>query len=302
MKDYKLIAPLLFVYRLIKKNISIFLGTYFPRIQAKRVYRNILHRDLNLIEPRDLNEKINWLKFYGNTSEWTLLADKYRVREYVISKGLEEILPKLYGVWNSVNDINLDQLPKKFVLKTNHGCGSIIIVPDKDKFNFEEAKVKLQTWLRNKFGALTAEPHYLKIKPCVIAEELLENTCSVSSSIVDYKIWCFDGTPYCIQVCANRQIGVKTEMSFYTLDWEIISDINSGSHKNDYVIVPKPASLNLMLNYSSILSKGHPQVRIDFYDVDGKVFFGEMTFTSLGGYMDYISCDYLQKMGALTKL
>lgn len=297
VENNQLLSGLLYLYRKYKQSKSTFLGLFFPKYQAKRVYRSVLHRKLDLKNPVDLNEKINWLKFYGKTDDWVNLADKYLVREYVLSKGLDKILPLNYGHWYSAREIDFDSLPSRFVLKTNHGCGSVIIVKDKSLINKEEICSKLDNWLKERYGARTAEPHYLRIKPCIIAEELLENTCDQSDSIVDYKVWCLDGKPYCIHVCANRIIGVKAEMSFYSLDWELMEDVIDGPHKNDRVIIPKPKGLNEMLNSASILSSGHPEVRVDFYDVDGRVYFGEMTFTSLGGYMNYISPKYLRIMG-----
>ena len=180
---------------------------FFPRNLANEFHKGIVGYDINWGNPRTLNEKINWLKIYSDTSTWTLLADKYKVREFVKNRVGDNVLVKLFGVWEKSEDIDFEALPNKFVLKTNHGAGTVCVVNDKSKLNTYEICQKLDSWLKLRFGYKTFEPHYLKIKPLIIAEELLENDSSFSSSLVDYKVYCFDGKPYCILVCSDRTIG-----------------------------------------------------------------------------------------------
>jgi len=275
---------------------------FHPQGLASEMFHSILGYEMNWKNPQDLNEKINWMKFNYDTTEWTRLADKILVRDYVKERIGEHVLPKLYGVWKKAEDIDFNQLPQKFVLKTNHGCGTVMPVLNKKELDFHSTIAKLNSWVNMTFGYKTVEPHYMKIKPCIYAEEYLENDSSFSSSLVDYKVFCFSGEPYCILVCRDRELGKHTNLSFYDCEWNPINDILSGKHFGESISVPKPSCLSELLNCASLLSKKHPQVRVDFYIVNEKVYFGEMTFTSQGGYMDYISREFSLKMGKLVNL
>lgn len=276
---------------------------YFnPQSIANEFHRGIIGCDINWEHPQTLNEKINWMKFYGDTSQWPLLADKVRVRGYVKDRIGESVLPKLYGAWENAGDIDYRNLPHRFVLKTNHGCGMVVPVEERELLDKEETTKKLNKWLEQRYGYETMEPHYLKIQPLVYAEEYIENTSRFSSSLVDYKVFCLSGKPYCILVCTDRVIGLHTNLSFYDCGWNYIPDILSGKHRDEGKLIPKPDCLQQMLEYAEKLAEGHPQVRVDFYIVKGRVLFGEMTFTSQGGYMDYISHEYDLKMGKLISL
>ena len=179
----------------VNRRYRIFLGHFFPQKLASILYveRTKKREGISWCAPKDLNEKINWLKFYSDTAMWTTLADKYNVREFICQKGFEDILVKLYGVWESPDEIDFDNLPNKFVIKTNNGAGTVWVVRDKKSTNILQLKENLRSALKIKFGVESAEPHYLKIKPLIIAEELLEENNSFSTSLVDYKVWCFDG-------------------------------------------------------------------------------------------------------------
>ena len=164
---------------------------------AKLRFFYILHRWPNFKSPRDINEKINWLKFYGDTSQWVELADKYAVRSYIKKHGLSDILVHLYGKWDNAEDIDWDSLPNKFVLKCNNGSGDVVICHDKEQINRKDTISYLKKMLNRSFGIVSGEMHYAEMKPCIIAEELLDNTTQPckSTSLIDYKIWCFDGKP-----------------------------------------------------------------------------------------------------------
>ena len=288
------------VYDFVRTKLT---GLYFrvtsPQVVISKEFKRVFGRELNWDNPRDLNEKINWLKFHTNTQEWTDLSDKYKVREYVKRKGFEDILVPLYGKWNRVDEIDFQTLPNSFVLKTNHGSGDTIIVRDKNKINEKEVKKQLGKDLKHKFGYEHAEPHYLRIKPCIIAEKMLEQkNVSFSSSIIDYKFWCFDGKPKYVFVCYGR-----TKNGFYTevhdLEWGYHPDksVFSDHYMDGGGVVPKPRNLSKMIEVATVLSEGFPQVRVDLYDMDDKVYFGEMTFTSNGGCMAYFSQDFLKELG-----
>jgi len=261
------------------------------------LYNKSLGRDINWKDPQDLNEKINWLKLHSDMSVWAGLADKHLVRNYVKERGLGGILLEEYGFWENANLIDFESLPNHFVLKTNHGCGTAIVVRDKSNFDLEKARKQLNKWLDHKYGIYQGERHYSLIKPVVVAVQLLSNDSSQSTSIIDYKVWCFNGRPYCICVCTDREIGNTLHLGFYDLNWNWLQDWTDGPHINDMVVVDKPVCLDEMLKSAAILAKGLPQVRVDFYVSGGKLYFGEMTLTSLGGYMNYIKPKYLLEMG-----
>ena len=266
-------------------------------ISAK--YKSVFGRELNWVNPRDLNEKINWLKLYSDTSMWTLLSDKYRVRDYIKQKGLEEILVPLYAKWDKADDIDFSKLPVSFVLKANHGSGDAIIVRDKTKIDEVKIRKEMKKVLRQKFGYKEGEPHYLGIIPCVIAEQFLEQiNDSWTTSIVDYKIWCFSGKPKYIWACYSRsKDGVYVETRDLNWGYHPEKSVFTHHYKDGGGVVPRPKCLNRMIDIASILSEGFPQVRVDLYEIDGKVYFGEMTFTSNGGYNNFYTQDFLNELG-----
>ena len=139
-----------------------------PRINANRVYKHIFHKDINWENPQNLIEKIYWLQLFTDTTLWTKCADKYRMREYVESKGCGHLLPKLYGHWEKAEDIDYGKLPQSFVLKTTNGCGQVLIVPDKSELNIVETNKLLNQWMELKYGFTDAQIHYSRIEPCII--------------------------------------------------------------------------------------------------------------------------------------
>lgn len=287
-------------YRNVRANI---LGRLCPKYLAGNIYKNVFKKELDWENPEDLNEKIQWLKFYSDTSLWSVCADKYKVRDYIAQKGFSDILVNLYGRWDNANQIDFDKLPNQFVLKTNHGSGDVIIVRDKSSLDIPKIRKKLNNLLHEVYGVRTVEPHYRRIKPCVMAEELLTNNCAFSDSLVDYKIWCFNGRPHHIWACYNRTknyVYVET----HDLQWNYIPEASVfyDSFREGGGRIPKPSCLDYMLKVASSLSEGFPEVRVDLYEVNNKVYFGEMTFTSQGGYMEFYSKEYLKEMGNLVVL
>ena len=285
-----------FLYQRYRK----FIMVYFPQKQAEYLYKQSFGKLIDWKHPRDLNEWINYFSFKTDTTIWTKLADKYKVREYVKEKGLENILIPLLGHWKSVEDIDFDSLPNSFVIKCNNGSGDAIIVQDKNQISFNDITNALNQSLNHKFGLESAEPHYLKIPPRIIAEQ---NIVSTKEPLIDYKIWCFNGKPLCIFTVSNRNIKEHTaDYNLYSLEWEDLSQIYLAEPFRNHIYVKKPTHLAEMLHYAQILSKDFPQVRVDFYEVNGKVYFGEMTFTSQSGRMDYFTPEFLKIMGQKVNL
>jgi len=276
------------------------LGEHCPVTLVKIRYFVRFHKCVNLKEPKDLNEKILYQKLFSDTTLWTDCADKYKVRDYVKSCGLEEILVKLYSVWFKAEDFHLNELPESFILKANNGDGkgSNLIVKNKSKWNENELRKIIKGWLEKKHvGALASEPQYKGMVPCVIAEELLPLE-EGNKSLVDYKIWCFNGKPYYIWTCSDRD-NDGTEVMTYDLNWMPMPEVSIfDSRYRKGKIIPKPKNLDKMLEVAQCLAKPFPQVRLDLYNINGKVYFGETTFTSLGGMMNFYTPEFLLEMGS----
>lgn len=281
----------------VKWHIDNIIKHHYPFLWSKHLSLNLLGKQTDFRSPKDLNEKIQWLMFYTDTSLWTLLADKYRVREYVEQKIGKEYLIPLLGKWDRVEDIDFDTLPNAFVIKPNNGSYDTIICRDKDVLDIEVVKRKLTYSLSHKFGYENAEPHYLDIKPCIIAEHLL--TSSEKGGLIDYKIWCFDGVPLCIFICANRDhVHHTIDFAYYDTQWNRLNNKITEKYQSDFEC-PCPPNLNEMLSVAAKLSKGLPQARVDLYNLNGKIFFGEMTMSSNFGMMQYFTQEALNEMGEL---
>ena len=288
-----------------KKSIRLFIGKNSPKLLVSILYRIAYGKRIDWDNPRTLNEKIHWLKFNTDTAHWTLLADKLRVRDYVKQKGCEELLVELYGAWSASNEIDWDSLPQKFVMKSNCSCGDVRICTDKSKIDKQEWEEHFAKAMRNKLGYERGEPHYNAIEPVVIAEELLDisKQSIKTSSLIDYKIWCFNGVPHHILVCSNRT-KETLELAVFDLEWNYHPEksVFTEHYKAPTQILPKPQTLNYMLECAGKLSNGLPQVRVDFYEVDGKTYFGEMTMTAGGAFIDYYTDDFMLEMGDLISL
>lgn len=304
-----IIKKTLYPFVLLKRKVMSAYYSHLGKTNIQRLldirYYDHFKRKMDWDNPQTLNEKILWLKLYSDTSLWTMLADKYQAREYIKKLGYEHILVKLYGKWDDATSIDWDNLPKKFVMKVNNGSGDVLVCKDKSKLNLKKETSKFKKLLKKPFGYSTGEPHYIDIKPCIIAEELLD--CSKQAidtdTLIDYKIWCFDGRPECIWACYNRHKD-SVEVAVYDLDWNIHPEysIFTDHYIRAKQILPKPESLNEMLKIASDLSKGFPEVRIDLYEVDGKVYFGEYTFSSNYGMMDFYTEEYQKYLGSLCKI
>lgn len=261
-----------------------------PKLAANIVYKKVTGRNINWDNPQDLIEKIAWLELNTDTSLWTLCSDKYRVREFIEERGCSETLVELYGAWQDPYEIDFDQLPKQFVLKANNGCGTVMVVKEKNKLDVEQTKKILKGWIKKPYGYSSAQLHYINIKPYIIAEELLTQDKELNkvspNSMVDYKVWCINGEPEAILMTFDRT-KESLKLKLYSAEWEDIShNIVYGGHfpAIGNMQIPKPACLESMLEYAKKLSKGFPEVRVDFYVVDNVPKFGELTFSTGFGY------------------
>lgn len=273
----------------------------FPRLQAERIYREYLGRDIDWDKPTEFNEKGRWIQFRTDTSLWPLLADKLRVREWIAEQGLGDCLPKLYGHWESAAAIDFDALPRQFVIKTNNGCGDVVVVRDKAKADLAAIRRAMDKALKERYGVMTAEPHYLRIPPRIMAEELLPTTCPASSSMVDYKLICSFGQPMLWDVCYDR--GAESHhciQTWYSPRWQKRDDWHTGAYvKKD---IPAPASLDRMYDIAWRIARDLPIARIDFYDVAGRPYLGEITLTPCGFNGDELTSEAQMALGAMVDL
>lgn len=286
------------------------LAEHFPVTVVRLRYLMRFGKLPNLRHPQNLNEKILHQKLYSDTSQWTELADKVRVRDYVKACGLEHILIPFYGAWERAEDIPFGELPENFMLKSNNGDGRGTFMAVRNKSALSGADIanlrqEVKKWLSARhIGALSAEPQYRHIPPKVMAEELLPMDKNLGS-IVDYKLWCFNGEPHSFLICSDRQSETNSVcLASYDLAWQEHPErMNVTAH---YAAgtkpIPRPRGLEEMIRCARILSKPFPQVRVDFYDINGKVYFGELTFTSQGGMMEYYTPEALTETGRLVTL
>ena len=269
---------------------------------AKREFKSVFGRKIDLKNPKNLIEKFYWLEKNTDLSLMTKCADKYACREFVEERGCGEILNELYAKWDMPEEIDFDILPDSFILKINNGSGDVTIVEDKTKVDKQSIIEHFKELYKVPYGRYNAQFHYWGIKPCIIAEKLLPiENIPYSCSIIDYKIWCFDGKPECIWVAYNRS-KEHVYMDLFDTEWNSMPhNMKSIPHYQYHPenVIPKPVSLDEMLRYASVLSKGFPEVRVDFYEIGGKVVFGEMTFTS--GY-GYFTPEYYEYLGDKTDL
>lgn len=267
-----------------------------PVWNTRIVYRVKFHKRLNLKNPETLNEKISWLKlntFYNNELVKTC-ADKYKVRSYIEETGCVEILNRLIGVYDSPSSIPWDKLPDSYALKYNIGAGCNLIVPDKKKINTDEAEKLIQGWFKTKPYLGYSEMQYKGIKPCIVCEEYLGD--DEGHFPLDYKFYCFNGKALYVMICVGREKG-KPEYHFYDREWNFVP-FQSLIDPH----ITKPEEIGKAFEYADKLSKPFPFVRTDLYIVNQKIYFGELTFSSMGGFDTDITKEADLIMGRLIEL
>ena len=256
-----------------------------PSFDANRLYKRHFGRKMDLRNPTDLPEKIVWMECHADTSLWTRCEDKYRMRSYVEERGFGEYLPKLYGVWKRAEDIDFSILPNSFVMKTNHGCGDVLICRDKNGLDEKRVRRDFRRLLRIPYGYNAAALHYTKIKPCVLAEELLENDFpDLSKSIIDFKVWCINGKAQSIMIIYDRS-GDKHSLDLFDVKWNRMENYFNKKNSNlvfdiESKFPTRPSCLEKMLEIAESLAQPFPQVRVDFYIANSKPVVGEMTFAA----------------------
>lgn len=260
---------------------------YFPRFKRLCDFKN----------PETYNEKLNWLKINDRRAEYIKLVDKYEVKEYVAGIiGEEYIIPTL-GVWDSFDEIDFDKLPEQFVLKVTHDSEGLVICTDKSKLDKAAAKEKIEAALKFNFYYIGREWPYKSVKPRIIAEKYMED--HIDGELRDYKFFCFDGEPKAMFVASGRSVGA-TKFDYFDLDFNRL-DIKQ-HYPNTAGEVRKPDTFDKMIELARVLSKGMPHVRVDFYEVDGKLYFGELTFYHFSGFMPFEPPEWDKTFGDWIKL
>ncbi|WP_455720071.1 ATP-grasp fold amidoligase family protein [Agathobacter sp.] len=250
----------------------------------RKMYKKITGKELNLENPQTYNEKIQWSKIYDSTKEKTMLADKYAVREWVKNKIGEEYLIPLIDAWDTFDEIDFNTLPDAFVLKLNNGSATNIIVSSKEQFNIKDARKKFKKWMETPFAFKGLELQYRDIVPKICCEV---NLVPGGGDLPDYKFFCFDGKVFCsytmVDYTQNHENG---KLGFFDRDYRLMP-----YHRKDFAPITeqleKPINYWKMVELAETLSAGFSHVRVDFYNINGKIYFGEMTFTNSSGYAQF---------------
>lgn len=267
------------------------------RAMVEIQYRYHFGKKLNLSQPKTFNEKVQWLKLYDRRPEYTAYVDKYAVRRHIAETIGEEYLIPLLGVYDCVEDIDWSILPDQFILKCTHGSHINIICTDKTKLDIEAAKKKLKRWMKQNLFWYGREWPYKNVKPRIICEKYMVDESG--TELKDYKIFCFGGEPKLIVLNYNRF--TNTKQNVYDTQWNYI-DVTLEHPTPQKVNFKKPEKLEEMLKLAGILAKDFPQLRVDLYYVNGKIYFGEMTLYHCSGYAIFQPEEFGEQLGSWIKL
>jgi hypothetical protein len=261
-----------------------------PKIYMKLSYFHNRGKLPNLKNPKDVSEIILSTMYSGKVNEYSDYVDKIKVRDILQKWGYGDFLPKMYGIWDTPDEIDFEELPNSFALKTNHGCGHHYFCRDKKELNKTEAIRVINGALKTKFGL--AETQYHAIRPQVYSEEFIDDGTGVLPS--DYKFLCTDGDIKCILIVTERT-ETNYKLLTYDTNWEKL-DYVTPHYQTDYQF-KKPANLKLMTKIAKEIAQKFEFVRVDFYDLGDRIFIGELTFTPQGGIMSYFTDDAIKKLG-----
>lgn len=265
----------------------------------KMYYLVMMKENLDLQDPKTFNQKLQWLKLYDRKDIYTTMVDKYAVKEYVASRiGEEYIIPTL-GVWDHFDDIDFSQLPQQFVLKCTHDSGGLVIVKDKNTFDRKAAKAKIEKCLKRNYFYNGREWPYKNVPHRIIAEVYMED--AVTEELRDYKFFCFDGKVKALFVATERQKkGEEVKFDFFDAEYKHLP-FRQG-HENAKELPGKPLCFDEMKMLAAQLSQGIKHVRVDFYEVNGHVFFGEMTFFHFSGFVPFEPAEWDYTLGSWIRL
>ena len=230
-------------------------------------YRRRINKKLNLKNPQTFNEKLQWLKLYDRNPEYTKMVDKYEAKKYVSDMIGEEYIIPTIGIYDKFEDINFDELPNEFVIKCTHDSGGLVVCKDKEKLNLEEARIKINKSLKRNYYYSGREWPYKNIKPRIIIEKYMVDESG--TELKDYKFFCFNGEPKMLFIATDRPD--NTKFNFYDIEFNKLPF--KQHYPNFDKKIEKPKSFKQMIELAKKLSKNIPHVRVDFYDVNGKIYF-----------------------------
>lgn len=263
------------------------------------MYRVRMGKTINWKHPETLNEKIQWLKVYDRKPEYTQMADKCEAKKYVAAQiGEEHIIPTL-GVWENFDQIDFSLLPDKFVLKCTHDSGGLVVCRDKSQLDIEMARKVMTASLKNNYFYYGREWPYKNIKPRIIAEKYMEQIDG--TGLVDYKFYCFEGKPQYLYVSKNMDDHRLATVTFVDMNWNMMP-VERTDYKSDKEMPLRPSRFDEMRKIAEKLSQGHKFLRVDLYQINGEVFFSELTFHPASGYMGVIPSEYDKIMGQYIKI
>lgn len=269
------------------------------KIYLNNKFREVFGRDIDWEHPTTFNEKLQWLKVYDRNPLYTKLVDKYEVRKYVAEKIGEEYLIPLLGVWEKYEDIDFDKLPNQFVLKCTHDSNSVVICRDKATFDFDAARKRIKDHLKRNFYYNAREWPYKNVKPRIIAEQYMEDQST--KELRDYKIFAFDGVAKALFIASDRLNDKEdTKFDFFDTDFKRI-DLRQG-HPNSKELPHKPESFDKMVELAARISEGFPETRVDFYEVNGKAYFGEITLFHHSGFVPFDPDEWDTTFGSWIKV
>lgn len=286
--------------RLIKQDVDYTLRKNLPEeYMLKRMFKERMGYPLNLENPQTFNEKLQWLKLHDRNPLYTTMVDKYEVKKYVAEKiGEQYIIPTL-GVWDHFDEIDFDKLPEKFVLKCTHDSGSVVLCRDKANFDKAAAKRKLERGLARNYYYGGYEWPYKNVKPRIIAEKFMVDESSVKlkkdADITDYKVMCFNGEVHCTFTCTDRRSSEGLKVTFFDNNWNKLPFERHypSSDKN----IEEPKNFQQMKMLAEKLSESIPFVRVDFYEISGNIYFGELTFYPGSGMEEFNPAEWDKKLG-----
>lgn len=299
LKGYKYVTNKYYRF-IINANLGLY-NNMPDDVFLKRYYKSVFGRELDLENPSGFNEKMQWLKLNNRKDLYTTLVDKYEVRDYVASVIGDEYLIPLLGVWENADDINFDELPDQFVLKCNHNSGTgMCICKDKSNLDIAEVRKGLQSGLHEDYYIKTREWPYKNVKRKVICEKYMTDDKN-SESFTDYKFFCFDGYVDCVMICKDRNIG-KTKFYFMDRQWNLCRYNVLGKSLPENFTIEKPINMDKMFEIAGILSRGLPFARIDLYNSNGKIYFGEITFFPDSGFDHNLLPETNERFGNLINI
>lgn len=271
------------------------------RLYLQLLYRQRMGRYLDLDNPTTFNEKIQWLKLYDRKPIYTTMVDKYKAKEYVAGIiGKEHIIPNI-GVWNHFDEIDFDALPDKFVLKCTHDSGGLIVCKNKRDLDRKKAREKMEKSLKTDYYLHCREWPYRDVERKIIAEKFMEDEESEKTGIKDYKFFCFNGKPQFVYISEGLDNHATARMIFVTMDWKKAS-FQRTDYKEFDELPKRPDTFDEMVAIAKKLSKGMDFIRVDLYQIQGKVYFSELTFSPSAGFMPFREVESDLEIGKILHL